>query len=264
MRKRNYVGFLLLFQLFVILSLILYISQTREIKPFVFQDALQRVLDNQYFVNIFCSFVVIFIAYYTHIAYCKRKLLRDFRFEEALSDMYSNVEQAEELLAGLQSSKSSLSEFYNQNKPSLELVHDLFLYPNNSIIWDSISTVFFINLNFRLLGILNNINNRIPTLSKWWTRIEESCPDEIEYNVKHYCLDLKFLCEYFHELFDYFNYSDELTKLANKHLSVNILTLYNMPQKEQRKILTEAYKKARKEIRIIKGKKHKSSNLNKN
>jgi len=256
MRKKNYVGCLLLLQLLVILFLILYISQTREFRPFVFQDTLQRVLDNQYFVNIFCSFVVIFIAYFTHIAYCKRKLLSDFRFEEALSGLYSNVEQAEELLAELQSSKISMSEFYYQNKSSLGFVHDLFLYPNNSIIWDSISTVFFINLNFRLLGILNNIKNRIPTLDEWWKSIEESSTDRIEYNVKYYLLDLKFLCQYLHELFDYFSYSDELTKLANKHLSVSILELYNMPKKKQRKILAEAYKKARKEIRTNKSKRN--------
>jgi len=258
MRRKSYVGFLLLFQLFVILSLILYISQTREIKPFVFQDALQIVLNNQYFVNVICSFVVIFIIYYLQIGFCKRKLMKDIRFKEELSHMGSSVELAESMLSDLKSSKDTLVEFFDKHGAVFEVLQSEFVNLNGSIILESINTVFFINLNFKLLEVLNNIKSCNSNLNRTWEYIVANISDNkvTENVVSMYFIYLKDICNYLRILFKYFYYDVELEKLAFKFLTTDIRAFLDMSEKEMKKEMKKAYRKARKEISANKSKKH--------
>ena len=57
-------------------------------------------------------------------------------------------------------------EFYIKHRADFELSNLALTYHNNWILIESIQTVFFINLNFKLLSIVNNIKNRKPNLDE--------------------------------------------------------------------------------------------------
>lgn len=76
-------------------------------------------------------------------------------------------------------------------------------------------TTFFLNLNFRLLGILNNIQNRIPNLTTGNKNVITFLNDGKTkfdiYDAKHYLIDLKFMVVYWLRLFNYLKYDNDYT-----------------------------------------------------
>ncbi len=68
-------------------------------------------------------------------------------------------------------------EFYSKHKHDFDLCNLILTYPNNEILIDSVQTVFFINLNFKLLIIINNIKNRKLNLDKKYRNIKKLFED---------------------------------------------------------------------------------------
>ena len=46
---------------------------------------------------------------------------------------------------------------------------------NNDILIESLQSCFFLNLNFKLLSIVNNIKNRLPNIRNGYPEIKEMC-----------------------------------------------------------------------------------------
>lgn len=88
------------------------------------------------------------------------------------------------------------------------------VYENNKILLDSVSTVFFININFKVLNLVNNIKNRMPTVQKHYDNIENFASADY-YSIEHMNTDLRFLSDYYKDLFEYLNVNMLLLKARN-------------------------------------------------
>lgn len=208
---------------------------------------LQDFFNNGYVTNIVCSIVSLLLVYYFQLVYCKHRLKQDVRFNEALTDLYSANSDAKELLDKW-NGKDSL-KFYHENKTIIKLIHDEYLYPNNRIVWDSINTVFFLNINFKLLGIVNHIKNRLPTMDQWWKDVSQEDQSVTDRTVDLLFMDIKILSEYCDELFDYFNFDLSLQQKTAEYIPMGALEFMKLPRKQQIKLMSEARRKAKKELR---------------
>lgn len=92
---------------------------------------------------------------------------------------------------------------------------------------DSVQSCFFINLNFKLLEILNNVKNRLPNLRNKYPEIEElekkykETPNEelmiqLGEKLASYFVDARFMAGYWKELFGYLEYDPTFIKLFVK------------------------------------------------
>ena len=97
-------------------------------------------------------------------------------------------------------------------------------YEGNNLLIESIQSCFFINLNFKLLEILNNVKNRLPNLRNKYPEIEElenkykeTADEEIMLRLGEklalYFVDAKFMADYWKELLDYLGYDPTFVKL---------------------------------------------------
>ena len=114
-------------------------------------------------------------------------------------------------------------DFYLEHKGDIYLANLALSYEGNDLLIDSIQSCFFINLNFKLLEILNNVKNRLPNLRNKYPEIEEL---EKKYKETHseelmiqlgekltsYFVDAKFMAGYWKELFDYLEYDPTFIK----------------------------------------------------
>lgn len=232
----------------VIVGLLIFIIYKLGFCPNVdVPQFLKDFLNNGYVTNIICSVASLFLVYYFQLAYCKYRLKQDIRFNEALTDLYSANSDAKELLSKWNNTDSL--KFYHENKSTIKLIHDEYLYPNNSIVWDSINTVFFLNINFKLLGIVNNIKNRLPTMDRWWQDVSQEDESVTDRTVDLLLMDIKFLSEYCDELFDYFNFDLSLQQKTAEYIPMGALEFMKLPRKQQIKLMSEARRKAKKELR---------------
>lgn len=96
-------------------------------------------------------------------------------------------------------------------------------YENNDIFVESLQSCFLINLNFKLLNIINNIKNRLPNLRINYLKIEElfeqyekehdeKLLSNLEYELSTYFIDLRFMVMYWEMLFDYLEYDPTYIK----------------------------------------------------
>ena len=70
-------------------------------------------------------------------------------------------------------------DFYTEHKGDIHLANLSLSYGGNDLLVESIQSCFFINLNFKLLEILNNVKKRLPNLRKNYLEIEK-----LEKNIK--------------------------------------------------------------------------------
>ena len=107
--------------------------------------------------------------------------------------------------------------FYKKHKGDFKICNIALTYPNNWILIDSVQTVFFINLNFKLLNIVNNIKNRRPNLEDEYPKIEslftlyeENGDDKVLIQLGHeihrFLVDIDFMSKYWFSLLDYLGY----------------------------------------------------------
>ena len=130
---------------------------------------------------------------------------------------------------------------------------------NNDILIESLQSCFFLNLNFKLLNIVNNIKNRLPNIRNGYPEIKEICENyelnndedmlkSIENRFPHYLIDLRFMATYWQELLDYLNYDPTYIKLFVRtyNSQYDILEELKQPKEiqyaKQRKIQKEVRK----------------------
>lgn len=238
---------------------------------------IKRVLHNDYVVNILCTIITAAVLYFLQIKYSKYKLRQDFRCNEIMEDLYDGIKYAHKIKTEAEKivfdysdnldyhEKTILEskkyyEFYVENKNDFHLSHLIFTYPNNDILIDSIQSVFFINLNFKLLNIVNNIKNRKPNLEREYPKIEslfEKYKDEQQENdlislgfeIKNYITDVGFMGQYCFELLNYLGYDQVIIRIYRKVINSmysyenDLITLMNLPEKKiKRKVAVEYIK----------------------
>lgn len=114
-----------------------------------------------------------------------------------------------------------------EHKGDIYLANLALSYEGNDLLIDSIQSCFFINLNFKLLEILNNVKNRLPNLRNKYPEIEElekkykETPNEelmiqLGEKLASYFVDARFMAVYWKELFDYLEYDPTFIKLFVK------------------------------------------------
>ena len=201
------------------------------------KNAFSAFLKNDYVVNIICTIITAFVMYHLQIKYSKSKIKKIFRCNEIIWDLYSSIESTLELCEKANYLKKELDKinepddfkkeeikskkylsFYKENYAAFNLNNKSLTYHNNEILIDSINSVFFINLNFKLLNIVNNIKNRIPNLLNLYPDIELTYKkysqdknkkdllilgNKIERNIS----DMKFLATYYYRLLKYLEFN---------------------------------------------------------
>lgn len=238
--KRSHFKIIVIILLLTITVLLLKICVNFNIIDFNFnlsfdkplKEVINKFFKNDYVINILFTIITAVTLYVLQIKYSKYKLKRDFRCNEIIHDLYNGIESAYKIRSNAKQIRIELDsfsdidfrekekiksknycDFYNANKTDFYLSHLALTY-NNDILIDSIQTVFFLNLNFKLLNIINNIKNRKPNLEKEYPQIEtlyEKRKKEKQENdllalgneIEQYITDVSFMGEYCLDLLNY-------------------------------------------------------------
>lgn len=238
-------------------------------------NILNAILFNEYVLSIMCSVVEIIILYIIQLKYSKKMIKKDTRCMEVMQDLECGIKEQKKLqeiaphtkkrFSASKEEKELYYEFYKKKKNLVELCNIYFTYENNGILIESVQSCFFINLNFKLLNIVNNIKNRIPNLKEGIVEIElldkqfqEKKDQELKLKcgdrVARYLLDLKFTAEYVEELLEYLEYDSTYQECYNKVFTekYDIIEFLKEPDVIQAQIHKEIAKETRKRIRKIK------------
>ena len=245
---------------------------------------LTNFFQNDYVINISCTIITAVALYIIQIHYCKRKLRNDFRCNEIIHDVYDGIETTLKLVNAAKPVNDEVKklkenseldfhtrykkeaelyiDFYSNNKFDFEFSNNILTYPNNWILIDSVQTVFFININFKLLNIVNNIKNRRPNLEEAYPEIvkmydacKENSDDQniriLGYKIKHFLLDIEFMAKYWYSLLNYLGYDPIPSKMQLTIFKTMFKTdeeqhnFFKLPVSEQNK----TYKKIQKMVR---------------
>ena len=147
--------------------------------------------------------------------------------------------------------------FYKEHIREFDICNICLTYHNNWILIDSIQTVFFINLNFKLLNIVNNIKNRRPNLEKGYPKIETYKNNNdsqtlfsLGYEIKHFLVDIDFMARYWLSFLDYLGYDPapvklymELFKKEYPEYDKDLSDFLKLPASEQSRISQRIKKK---------------------
>ena len=167
-------------------------------------------------------------------------LKKDFRCNEVIQDIYFAIEtyvkisdkipertkhsENKEFLAKKKHDSTQAYEFYKHNEANIELITIGLTYENNDLLLESVQACFLINLNFKLLSIINNVKNRLLSLR---TESEEVWKMNKDYEANRsnenlcmlgdklftFFVDLKFMALYWKQLLDYLEYDPTYIKL---------------------------------------------------
>ena len=280
MKKSLYrkVMFVLLFGCFILLiGITVKIGLFSEFTSMIVGRRIVEVINNSYFSGISCSIIAVTVIYFFQVHYSKRMLRKDFRCNEIIEDIYSGIEayweiadtiperigrgERKDALERLEENGRIYYEFYKEQQVKLSTVVTCLSYQNNDILIESVQSCFFLNLNFKLLNIVNNIKNRLPNVRKGHPKISETCKsyelshdDEILIRmgseIPHFLTDLKFMVTYWQELLDYLNYDPTYTKLfvQTYDAKYDILKELKEPEEIRYARLREIHKEVRKAI----------------
>ena len=198
-----------------------------------FFPLVEKILENAYFSGVACSIIAVLIIYKWQVWYSKRRLKQDFRCNECIEDIYDGIEAVSRYAPLIpEREKGSKNcdynelrkknaqkyvDFYLEHKDDICLANLALSYKGNDLLIDSIQSCFFINLNFKLLEILNNVKDRLPNLRSKYPEIEElekkykETPNEelmvqLGEKLPSYFMDAKIMADYWKELFDYLGY----------------------------------------------------------
>ncbi len=244
------------------------------------KEAIIAFFQNDYVVNIVCTILTAVVLYVAQVYYSKCKIKKDFRCNEVISDVYSGIESTCELIEkskelcnkvekiekdstkefDVRRKEEALQylEFYKNHKTEFYMCNLALTYPNNWLLIDSIQTAFFINLNFKLLSIINNIKNRWPNLDKEYPEIEELFAAYTENEddktlvrlgdeIHHFLIDIDFMSKYWLSLLDYLKYNPILVKLQKDFLTEkypDLMAFFTLPVAQQNKAYREIQRKA--------------------
>lgn len=265
--------------LVVCLVLLIYISfkvgMLKELTEFLNFEFIREIFKNSYVCSILCSIVAVIIIYIVQVKYSKRMIMRDFRCNEIIEEMYPSIEkcfilaekvpkEAESLLGENSREKRHKDalmyyEFYKEYRADIEIISSDMSYFKNDILIESVQSCFFINLNFKLLSIINNIKNRLPNIrdkhpnvSELYERYEAEQDERILNNlgvkIPLYLKDLQFLAMYWKELLDYLGYDPTYTKVfvALYNSKYDVLEELKQPVEVRNRRLKELQREAKK------------------
>ena len=229
-------------------------------------------IKNDYVVNILCTIITAVALYIFQIMYSKHKIRKDFRCNEVIHDVYTGIEEAAKLKTGsveLEQKCNSIThkdyntqrklraqiyiEFYIEHETTFDLCNLGLTYSNNDILIESVQSVFFINLNFKLLSIINHIKNRKPNLIEIYPKIEQlfkeyqATPTDtviiaLGESINSFLIDADFLASYWLSLLNYLKYDPIPSKLyiaEYKKLYPEdnaLLEHFKLPRAQQRRI----------------------------
>ena len=239
--------------LLTLLSLILLLLIAWKVGVFTaivdlpFFPMVEKLVTNTYFSGVACSIIAVVIIYKWQVWYSKRKIKQDFRCNECIKDIYDGIEAVNkyaplvpekenrkenrkencDFIERRKKNAQKYIEFYQKHKAEIDFANLALSYEGNDLLIDSIQSCFFINLNFKLLEILNNVKNRLPNLRNKYPKIEElqkkykEMPSEeimvqLGEELERYFLDAKFMACYWKELFDFLEYNPTLVRLIVK------------------------------------------------
>lgn len=234
--------------MFVIASICLILLSIIAVKIGVFSELnsnvwIKRILyfiEDSWCSGVLCSIIAVIVIYFVQVQYSKRMLKKDFRCNEIIQDVYEGIEKYYNISNTILERTSKNEEkdfskrqiadglmyyrFYKENDADLEMMAYSLSCENNDILIESLQSCFFLNLNFKLLNIVNNIKNRLPNIRNGCPEIKELC---INYELNndenalktlgnrfpHYLIDLRYMATYWQELLDYLNYDPTYIKL---------------------------------------------------
>lgn len=225
----------------ILLSLIaLKIGVFTAIASTAFFPLVKSIITNTYITGVSCSVIAVILIYKWQVWYSKRKLKQDFRCNECIEGIYDGIEivckyapfipvkekreDGCEFTEYRKNNAKKYVDFYVEHKGEIHLANLSLSHEGNDLLMESIQSCFFINLNFKLLEILNNVKNRLPNLRNNYPEIEElekkyreTNDDEIMIrfgeNLAKYFRDARFMASYWKELFDYLEYDPTFIKL---------------------------------------------------
>ena len=265
--------------LVVCLVLLIYISfkvgMLKELTELLNVEFIREIFENSYVCSILCSIVAVIIIYIVQVKYSKKMIMRDFRCNEIIEEMYPSIEKCFILAEKIpKESESLLSEnsrekrhkdalmyyeFYKEYRADIEIISSDLSYFKNDILIESVQSCFFINLNFKLLSIINNIKNRLPNIRDKHSNVSElyekyeAEPDERILNnlgvkIPLYLKDLQFLAMYWKELLDYLGYDPTYTKVfvALYNSKYDVLGELKQPVEVRNRRLKEVQREAKK------------------
>ncbi len=248
------------------------------------KESIVSFFKNDYVVNIACTILTAVALYIIQIKYSKHKLKNDFRCNEIIHDVYDGIERTHNLIKESEKLADEIEEikkdsnmdfnirrkeealkhlsFYKKHKADFDICNIALTYSNNWILIDSVQTVFFINLNFKLLNIVNNIKNRRPNLDEEYPKIkelfalyEEDGDDEtliqLGHEIHRFFVDIDFMSKYWFALLDYLGYDPmpiklyiDLVKKEYPEYDENLSEFLKLPISQQNKISRKVQKKA--------------------
>ena len=250
------------------------------------KELLKKISHNDYFINIACTLLTAVGLYIIQIQYSKYKLKNDLRCNEIIHDVYDGIENTFKLVKNAEPISGEIKalkethnldylavrklkaekyiEFYIKYKVDFELSNLVLTYHNNWILIESIQTVFFINLNFKLLSIVNNIKNRKPNLDEKFPKIkdlyekyekekDDKIITDLGRNIEQFLLDIDFMAMYWYALLNYLGYDPIPIKMYiaifnAKYPSTEERSAYfKLPISTQNKISGKIQKQAKKE-----------------
>lgn len=252
-----------------------------ELTSCVWFERILSVFNNSYFSSIVCSIISVVVIYFFQVQYSKRKLKKDLRCNEIIQDIYDGIERyyniantipektdknEEKDYAKRQKADGLLYyEFYKKNEADFIMMAYSLSDISNDILIESLQSCFFLNLNFKLLSIVNNIKNRLPNIRNGYPEIKEMCKkyeidnDEnalinIGNRFPHYLIDLRFMASYWQELLDYLNYDPTYIKLFvhTYNSQYDILEELKQPKEIQYAKQKKIWKEVRKAIWLYK------------
>lgn len=245
-----------------------------EFTSYIGFEKILSIFNNSYFSSVVCSIISVIVIYFFQIQYSKRKLKKDLRCNEIIQDIYDGIENyyhikntipkktnknTEKDYAKRQKADGLLYyEFYKKNEADFIMMAYSLSDVSNDILIDSLQSCFFLNLNFKLLSIINNIKKRLPNIRNGYLEIKELCKkyemnyDEnalisIENRFPYYLIDLQFIVIYWQELLDYLNYDPTYIKLFVHAYNSQYDILEEL--KQPKKIQYIKQKKIEKEVR---------------
>ena len=240
------------------------------------QDSFVSFFKNEYVVNILCTILTAIALYVFQIKYSKHKLKNDFRCNEIIHDLYDGIERTMELIKDSKKISEEVKtlrkdenmdfdmrrkieatkyiSFYKNHISEFKICYMCLTYHNHWILIDSVQTVFFINLNFKLLNIVNNIKNRRPNLEKDFPEIEKlyekykNDKDDLTlinlgHEIYRFIVDIEFMAKYWDALLDYLGYDPvpnqlymEIFKKEYPEYDEDLTDFINLPVSKQNKM----------------------------
>lgn len=248
------------------------------------KETLAAFFQNDYVVNIACTILTAIALYFFQIKYSKHKLKNDFRCNEIIHDVYDGIERTHLLIKNSEPVSEEVEKirenqtkdfdvrrkeealqylaFYKKHKVDFEICNLSLTYHNNWILIDSVQTVFFINLNFKLLNIVNNIKNRRPNLEEEYPQIKElfdlyekenndNTLVQLGAEIRSFLLDIDFMAKYWFALLDYLGYDPmpvklycELFKKEYPEYNDQLSEFFRLPISQQNRMSRKVRRKA--------------------